>query len=162
MKSDLTIGVAILAVTGIVAGAEMGLVQGQAAALLLAAGAVTALIFSMMRKPEIDLRNYKGQDVLADPADELELKGPLGSGAKMTGRNLPERLLGDRTVILILVCAVAWFMWYHHTESADLLRKNTEAIVENTFVASLSQEKKEALNLAMPESLRRKLRRIEP
>ena len=45
----MTLGILILAAAGMLAGIEVGLIQGPIASLVLAAGAVTALMFSLMK-----------------------------------------------------------------------------------------------------------------
>jgi len=146
--------VAFLTVAGFLAATEVGYVSGQYAAIVIVVVLVSSLAFSMARKPEqIILSDYPGQDV-------LKVDTPVGHGS-FTGKNLPERLLGDRAVTLIIICAVAWFMWWHHTTTEDLLKKNLEATTENTYVLSLSQAEREGLRITMPDSLKRKMRNRE-
>ena len=153
MKASLLVGAAFILICGV--GLEVGYLNGKVALLVVLASAMTALIFSMARKPEqIILSDYPGQDI-------LEANVPGGGGLKLKGKNLPERLLGDRGVMLILICAVAWFMWWHHTTTEDLLKKNLEATTENTYVLSLSQAEREGLRITMPDSLKRKMRNRE-
>ena len=162
-KRETTCVLIAIVIVVVIAGVEAKYAEGLFSGLILIAAGTTGLVFMMARNPRdpqvINLANYPGQDVLADSSrDEFEAKTPFGSG-KFKGKHLLERLLGDRTVTLMLICAVAWYMWLHHTESAELMRKNTEAILESNYISTLPQSKKEELNLAMPDSLRRKLRR---
>ncbi len=155
MKTNVALVVIISVVAVTFIGWEIA-AQARILLLMFLASAVSALIYSMMHRPEgIVASDYPGQDV-------IEATGPGGIGARMKGKNLPERLLGDRTVILVLIVALAWFMWWHHTTTEKLLKENTEAIDRLTYVTLLSPEEKAALKLNMPESLRRLLRRVDP
>lgn len=93
------------------------------------------------------------QERLTD--DSIELRGPAGLQAKLTGR----KLLGENTLILVFICVIAYLGYVHHIANEEGLRRVYEALVENTYVLSLSQSERERLNVAMPESLRRKLKR---
>lgn len=90
----------------------------------------------------------------AREADEsLEVgAGPLKIRA--TGQRLAAQLS-----IVAGVGIVLFFGWEHHTGSREMLQRILEATAENTYVLSLSQAERERLNIAMPESLRRKVRR---
>lgn len=153
MKRDVAYALVILTIAGFFATVEAGFVSGRYGAAVVVAVLLSSLVFSMARKPSdpIILADYPGQDVLEATAG--------GAGVKLKGSNLPERLLGDRTVILVLICALAWYMWWHHAATEALLQKNLEATNALTYVISLPQDKRESLNLAMPESLRRQLKR---
>lgn len=153
MKWDAAYYLSLLSAAGLLVAVEGGYISGRYAGFVLVGVLLSSLILSMSRRPEINVSDYPGQDV-------LEANVP-GGGLKFRGKHLPERLLGDRAITLLLICAVAWFMWWHHSTTEDLMRKNLEATTENTYVLSLSQAEREKLNIAMPESLRRKLKSRE-
>jgi hypothetical protein len=139
---------AILTATGFVAATEVGYISGSHAQLVILGMLASSLVFSIARRREPVARDYPGQDVI-----EAKL-----SGVKLSGDRLPERLLNDRIILVLLLCAIAWFMQYHHGSTQELLQKNLEATAENTYVLSLSQPERESLRIIMPESLKRKIR----
>lgn len=67
--------------------------------------------------------------------------------------------LSVHVYIALIVAGLAILGYKHHSQGDEMLQKILEATTENTYVLSLSQADRERLNLAMPDSLRRKLRR---
>ena len=84
---------------------------------------------------------------------------------------------GDETEMTdFAVAAAAYFSYEHHRISAqnhqetrewsknilEATQKNTRAIRAQTFVLTLSQERREKLNLEVPEEIREMQRHREP
>jgi len=116
----------------------------------------------MSREPENDEGHDPGAELveaaqryLRSRSGEqlLELEG-FGLKGKLRGR----RIFSENASIVFLFAMFAAFMYYHHTITVELLAKNLEATVENTYVLSLSPEEREKLRINMPESLKRKIR----
>jgi hypothetical protein len=61
--------------------------------------------------------------------------------------------------VLLFICVVGYFGYEHHKASEEAFKKIYEATVENTYVLSLPQAEREKLNISIPDSLRRKMRR---
>jgi len=146
MARNLIYGIALAIALWFLSATELTYINGNVAAIIMASGAVTALAFSIVAR--------RG-GVVANGDDTVELKGPAGLSAKIPAR----RLLGENSLILIFCCVLAYFGYVHHTSNEEALKRVYEATVENTYVLSLSQADREALKIAMPESLRRKIRR---
>lgn len=92
-------------------------------------------------------------DIAKPEGDTLE----IGAGAlkvRATGSDV-SRVLAISTVLGLIL----WAVYEHHNGSREMLQRILEATSENTYVLSLSQVERERLNIAMPESLRRKVRR---
>ena len=143
---NLAYGAALILGLVFLAAAELTYINGIAAVIIMVSGAFTALAFSIVAR--------RG-GVVANGDDTVELKGPAGLSAKIPAR----RLLGENSLLLIFCCVLAYFGYVHHTSNEEALKRVYEATVENTYVLSLSQADREALKIAMPESLRRKIRR---
>ncbi len=103
------------------------------------------------------VRSLDEEDRTRLGGDSIELSGPGGVKAKFTGK----RLLGENTLFLLLIFALLYFGYVHHTSNEESLRKVYEALVENTYVISRPQDERERMNITMPESLRRKIRARE-
>jgi len=146
MARNLIYGIALAIALWFLSATELTYINGNVAAIIMASGAITALAFSIVAR--------RG-GVVANGDDTVELKGPAGLSAKIPAR----RLLGENSLILIFCCVLAYFGYVHHTSNEEALKRVYEATVENTYVLSLSQADREALKIAMPESLRRKIRR---
>lgn len=85
--------------------------------------------------------------------ETLEVKG-FGMEGKATGR----RLFTDNLIVLCIGGTLAFGVYRHHSSNEEALTRLFEAMAENTYVLSLPQAERERLNIAMPESLRRKVR----
>lgn len=151
--SDAVYGFAALFCLLLIAGAEIGYINGRYAALVLVAGALTALVISAVHFGKVGT-------MATDNEETIEVEG-MGFKGKASGR----RLLSENTLWLVLLIAIAALAWKHHSESesqmarleALVLRQN-ELMVEWSYIISRSQAERERLDLQMPESLRRKLR----
>lgn len=89
--------------------------------------------------------------------ESLEVSGPAGLKLRAAGRRLSAQ------IYIALAAGIALFLGYeHHNGSREMLQRILEATTENTYVLSLSQAERERLNIAMPESLRRKVHRRRP
>jgi len=168
MVRNFSYGIAVALTLLFLSATELTYINGNVAAVILASGAITALAFSVLhaRREGVvakENRDLEGPELVAaaqryllsrNEEQLLELEG-FGMKGKVRGRGL----FSDNTAMLILFMMFAAFMFYHHTTTLDLLAKNLEATTENTFVLSLPPDQREKLNLAMPESLRRKIRR---
>lgn len=78
-----------------------------------------------------------------------------GMGGLFKGRISGKAILSAENMILLILimqCAQVWFMYQHLAESSDSQR-------EAAYILSLSQSDREKLNIAMPPSLRAKMRR---
>jgi hypothetical protein len=171
-------GGALLVVTVLLAAFELTVINGNVAALILVSGALAALSFSALKLEGIGVSNreeliakadrlaaayYAALEALPDGDPErtryrtngsIELTAPGGITAK-----IPKRLLGENTLLLLLIVAVGYFGYKHHESSEEWQRKIYEATIENTYVLSLPQAEREKLNISVPDSLRRKMRR---
>jgi hypothetical protein len=147
MVLNLACGLAITITLLYLSATELTYINGTVAAVVLSSSAVAALLVSAMKAKGGIVSRNEGQE-------SIELKG-AGLEAKLTGR----RLLGENTLLFILGCALAYSFYTHHTSNEEALKRVYEATVENTYVLSLSQAEREALKIAMPESLRKKIRR---
>lgn len=99
-----------------------------------------------------------------DDEQVIEVKG-LGLEGRMRGR----RLINTQSLLLAAICALTALGYQHHASSEEShkeqgkeIAKIHESMSENTYVLSLSQAEREKLNIAMPESLRRKIRNRDP
>lgn len=87
--------------------------------------------------------------------DSVNIKTPLGSlNAK-----------GPQAAVVVLaatiIVGVAWAGYRHHESNEQKLDALAERMSEVVYVISLPQDKREALNLSMPPSLRRQQSRRE-
>lgn len=105
----------------------------------------------------------EGDDTMNGEDQTIEVKG-LGLEGRLRGK----RLVNANSLLLTAVCALAALGYQHHASSEEQhkkqgeeLRQIHEAMAENTYVLSLSQADREKLNIAMPDSLRRKVRSRE-
>ena len=169
MARNLGYGIALALLLLFLSAKELTYINGSAASLVLVSGAITALLFFAMNEKE-SIVPTEGQELAAAAerylrsmsqedrerlnSESIELSG-AGMGLKARGH----RLVSNNIAFLLLYTMFAAFMYYHHTQNMELLGKVLEATTENTYVLSLSQAEREKLNIAMPESLRRKMRR---
>ena len=123
----------------LVAGTELTFINGNFAALTLAALSTTALFFSMA-----------GGHV-NDDGDAVKWKG-FGNEV-----SLPARILNNN-LLVVAMFSVILFMQY---KILDATEKLIQATAEYTYVLSLNQEARERLRISMPESLRKKIGRPE-
>lgn len=128
----------VLVLLLLVAGTELTFINGNVAALTLAALSTTALFFSMA-----------GGHVANDEGEAVRWKG-FGNEV-----SLPARLLNNN-MLVIAMFSVILFMQY---KILDATQRLIEATAEYTYVLSLKQEARENLNIQMPDTLRRKLGR---
>lgn len=90
----------------------------------------------------------------AMPQEEsVNIKTPLGTVSAK----------GSQAVAVVLVATivagVAWAGYKHHEINEQKLDALAERMSEVVYVISLPQDKREALNLSMPSSLRKQTRR---
>lgn len=87
--------------------------------------------------------------------ESVDIKTPMGS---ISAR-------GSQAVAVVLAATVlvgaAWAGYKHHEINEQKLDALAERMSEVVYVISLPQEKREALNLSMPPSLRRQQARRE-
>lgn len=93
-----------------------------------------------------------GDQTMADE-EAIQLEG-FGMKGSLSGR----KIFSEHVLVLILFCAMALLLYNDHTANEAQHLKLLEAIAENTYVLALPQADRERLNIAMPESLRRKIR----
>ncbi len=67
-------------------------------------------------------------------------------------------VLSKNGLTVALICLLIFGIYKHHTDNEAALTRIYEAMAENTYVLSLPQAEREKLNIAIPESLRRKMR----
>lgn len=139
MTPNAIFGLGLVTFALLVGAGELGYtINGSYAALVLAA-AVSALYFSMAR-------SAASGSVMANGPEYVEVKTPVGSA------KVPASLVNNNGLLMLILAmqvAQAWFLYQHHLTGEEALR-------ENTYVLSLSQPEREKLNLAMPDSLRKK------
>lgn len=73
----------------------------------------------------------------------------------------PIEIRGYDFILILLVAAVpfgAYFLYELKTDSNTAHTKIFEALEVHTYVLSLPQDKRDALNISMPDSLRKKVR----
>ena len=124
----------ILGAIGLLGAWEVGFVQGQIAMLILASGLVTSVVFSAAQENGLDTLEVEGYG----------LKG---------------RARGTDVLVVLLFFALVGLGYLHHLQEEALLNRVLEAMTENTYVLSLPQADRERLQIQMPDSLRRKIRR---
>ncbi len=91
---------------------------------------------------------------MAHEAEEtLDVKG-FGTEVKLKGAGI----LSKNGLTLALICLLIFAIYKHHTDNEAALTRIYEAMAENTYVLSLPQAEREKLQIAIPESLRRKMR----
>jgi len=122
-----------------------------AASAVLSAGAMTALFLSMAK---ITGDEMAGRD---EGSGVMKAKGFWGE--------VTFPATATNAIILVLAIALGLFLWQHHTESVEWSKKifsaterNTRAIIIQTYVSTLSPERKAQLNLDVPEELRPRYR----
>lgn len=113
---------------------EIGFIQGQVAVLVLTSGLITSLVFSVAKENGV--------------SDTLEVEG----------YGIKGRARGTDVLVVLLFFALCGLGYMHHIQEEALLNRLLEAMTENTYVLSLPQSEREKLNIAMPDSLRKKLR----
>lgn len=130
-----------------VVGVEIGFVTGKAEILVLLASALTALLYSVMKpRKEAAMGGSGGGQT------SVEIETPLGKG-KASGLGNG----GVLALILGLTLAQAWFI-YDMRQMMQRVIDSNDALL---FAMSLSEAERQKLNIAMPESLRRKIRQRE-
>lgn len=73
----------------------------------------------------------------------------------------PIEIRGYDMIILLVAAAIpftAYFLYEIKTNGDAAHNQILDALAVQTYVLSLSQDKREALNISMPESLRRRIR----
>jgi hypothetical protein len=96
----------------------------------------------------------------AEERAELEVRA-LGWWARIRSKDLKD--VYSFVAIICLVVALVWLDNHkeatatNHKVVESSLKEMKEHIAEQTYVLTLSQEKRDALNLQMPDSLRKKL-----
>lgn len=146
MKTNAAIGIFIVVCAVWFSASEINIVQGSLPTVVFVGACASALIFSVLKRKEVA--------AMAEDGDTQVLEvGGMGIKARLSGRRV---MSADNMLLLILVmqCAQAWFMYQHFTDSAEAQR-------ESIYILSLSPAEREKLNMAMPASLRAKLRRGE-
>lgn len=99
-------------------------------------------------------RRPRREDDRRDDQDESLTIKAFGATIITSGRNL--------IIVVLLIAALAtlgWAGWIHHTEMLAWEKRSEEQLTELIYVLSLTQERREALNISMPGTLRDKLRR---
>lgn len=98
-------------------------------------------------------RTPEGADVTSDcgygnRSDDMELRFPFGFSIRASGRAVV-------TAILVL-CVIAALVWhdYKSTEQNTLM---VEALAVVSYVLTLDERERKALQLRMPEGLRKRL-----
>lgn len=87
-----------------------------------------------------------------DPS--LAVDGPFGIRATVSGAGLVNAVFVVSVIGLILTA-----LWYHNTLTVEDNTKVQRKLDELVWVMSLPDDKRRALDLPMPESLRDKMRR---
>lgn len=109
---------------------------------------------------------------MPEEEESLSIKSPSGWIAGARGRHLSHMM-----IMCFMVSLVMAYLWQHEEESrgrearlaaqnraiADAIvangRKQDEAKDETVYVLSRNEQERKAMNLQMPDSLRRKMRR---
>lgn len=94
--------------------------------------------------------------------DVVSVKGPGGFEASFRGRHLPNLFRFLIFLFLVLIFIFGYLFWQTSHDEHSSLKLTLERLIiaqeENTYVQTLTAEKREALNLLMPDSLRRRTR----
>jgi hypothetical protein len=124
------LAIATLMAVGLLAGVEIGFIQGSMASLILVSGLMTSFVLSGVSVETLEVEGY----------------------------GLTGKAKGQSTLVILCFFALVGLGYMHHISEETILSKVLEAMTENTYVLSLSQAEREKLNIAMPDSLRKKLR----
>lgn len=144
-RAAFAMGLAIVA--AVIAMYEIEFLNGRSAAVVLAAATAATLMFSLARQPkEAAIMALEGEET-------LDVKG-FGTEVKLKGAGI----LSKNGLTVALICFLIFAIYKHHTDNEAALTRIYEAMAENTYVLSLPQADREKLNIAIPESLRRKMR----
>lgn len=84
--------------------------------------------------------------------EQIQAEGPFGLKISGTGPNTVLALL-----MVLCFVAVAALVWMHHTDERANVDELKNSVAEMVYVLSLPQDKREKLQLTMPDSLRRKV-----
>jgi hypothetical protein len=148
MTPKLILGLVLTGFAFLIGGAELGGSLNKGYVYLLGAGVATAFLLSMAAITGSVMSN----------GDKEEAAKYEGFGQKIS---LPMRWLNTNAVLVFSLAAAGYFGYVHHRDTLDLLQKNlaateknTRAIVVQTWVMTLTQERKEKLNLEMPDEVR--------
>lgn len=94
--------------------------------------------------------------------DSVSIRAPGGFEAKFRGRHLPNLIRFMIFLALALILVLGYrFQLDSRDEHASLkgaIDSQREAQQEMTYILTLKQEAREALNLSMPDSLRKRMR----
>ena len=84
---------------------------------------------------------------------DIEIDGPFGIKARFFGKEIT-------SVLLLALCAfgIAYLIWQHDRNSGDRMLSLEQHMEEMVYVMSRPEKEREKLNLAMPDSLRKKVR----
>jgi len=144
---------ALLCVVGILTSVEVGTISGPMGAVLVVVTGITVFVFSLLSHPE-GIMQHQQHENESQSGVVVEGFGVRGS----ISEHFAARLSRENLLIIIVCVGIAAWLWKHDTASDQAATRVWEAVTEMTFVLSLPQSEREKLNLAMPESLRRKLR----
>jgi len=137
----------LVAMVATVAVLEVGYVTVPSAGAMVVISAFCVLLFSIIKKVD-----------KVTTEDESIAVGGLGFKAEAHGPKLLTGGMGGNLVLFSMIVGIALLGYKHHLDSELQLTKIFEAMAENTYVLSLTPQEREKLNIAMPESLRKKLR----
>lgn len=85
--------------------------------------------------------------------DSLEVQGPMGIKATAKGERAAAWLLA-----IVCTAALSLLGFRHHDSTEANHREVKESLSEMIYVLSLSPEERARLNIAMPDSMRKKVR----
>jgi hypothetical protein len=89
---------------------------------------------------------------MVSKSETVDVSG-LGLKLRATGKDVKAP-----TLLILLVLGLTYAGWKHHDATESNYRLMLEQMAEMTYVLSLPQAERDKLNLAMPESLRRRMR----
>jgi hypothetical protein len=75
------------------------------------------------------------------------------------GKAMGKQFLNGKSSVVLVLGLLLYLGYLHHTTTNEGQQKTLEALDSLTYVLSLPQSEREKLSIAMPESLRRKIRR---
>ncbi len=140
--------------------------------VVLAFSAMSALLFMVARGPRTESAmagregGGEGKGSGRPEQDSVEAETPLGK----------IKIMSKSGLLIFALAAAAYFSYEHHRISGqnhqetrewsknilEATQKNTRAIRAQTFVLTLSQERREKLNLEVPDEIREMQRHREP
>ncbi|HSW83522.1 MAG TPA: hypothetical protein VLH12_08610 [Usitatibacter sp.] len=135
---------ALVTLALVVGETELGLTLNARYGVLILAGAITALFFSMAWRTAGNAMTTNGEQ------ESITADTPIGRF----------RILGgsERSLLIFAMAAMGYFGYVHLVAIEAQLAKMIEAQAEYNYIISLSPEARERLDIAMPESLRHKLK----